>query len=185
MATGTYPKPFYRSAVDGLMISTDNNHYRSNIIPKQQIPPIRYPMMTSSIQTSYISQSYPMQPNILRSSTGSMLHRLPNPRVPTAAAAVLRPTNLRWNSGINIVDFRTRPLVSQKKNFQNSTFLSSGTNLTRSESLQLPNTYLINNQIIQKSRFDAKHFCGLPPIHENKLLLKEIPPFRSPAVMSW
>lgn len=181
MTTETYPIPLYRSAVDGLAISTDNN--RSNFITRRPVPVSHYPMTASSIRTSYVSQSYPMQPNILRSSTGSMLHRVPHPRaLPTT---VLRPTNVRWDSAINIVDFRTRPLVSQRKNLQNPMILSSGTKLVRSESFQLPNNYSMNNRIIQKSKFDAKHFCGLQPIHENKLFIREIPPFRPSGTMSW
>jgi hypothetical protein len=181
MTTGTYPIPLYRSAVDGLVIPTDNN--RQNLITRRPIPNLHYPMMTSPIRTSYVPQSYPIHSNVLRSSTGSILHRIPNPRTLTTTT-MLRPTSVRWDSAINIVDFRTQPLVNQTKNFQNSTILSSGTKLIRSESFQIPNMDSINNRIIQKSKLDAKHFCGLPPIHENKYFLREIPPFQPPVINS-
>src|SRR5689334_17463453 len=129
MATGTYSIPLYRSAVDGLVMSTDNN--RQNLIRKPQIPTLHhYPIMTSSIRTT----SYPIHSNVLRSSTGSLLHRIPNPR--TLTTTILRPTNVRWDSAINIVDFRTHPLINQKNNFQNPIILSSQPKLVRSESLQ-------------------------------------------------
>jgi len=181
MAAGTYSIPLYRSAVDGLVISTDNN--RQHLITRRPISTLRHPIMTSPIRPSYVSQSYPIHSNVLRSSTGSILHRVPNPRILTTTT-ILRPTNVRWDSAINIVDFRTRPLHSQKKNFQNPIILSPVTKLVRSESYQIPNMYPINNRIIEKSKLDAKHFCGLPPIHENKLLIREIPPFRSFGTMS-
>jgi len=175
MAAGTYPIPLYRSAVDGLVISTDNN--RQHLITRRAIPNLHNPIMTSPIRTSYVSQSYPIHSNVLRSSTGSILNRVPNPRILTTTT-VLRPNNVRWDSAINIVDFRTRPLVSQKKTFPNPIILSPGTKLLRSESYQSPNMYPINNRIIQKSKLDAKHFCGLPPIQENKLFIREIPSFQ-------
>ncbi len=176
MATGGYSARLYHSAVDGLVISAEND--RQNFITRRQIPSIHYPMMSSSMRTSYIPpQSYPIHSNVLRSSTGSILNRVPNPRILTTTT-VLRPNNVRWDSAINIVDFRTRPLVSQKKNFPNPIILSPGTKLLRSESYQSPNMYSINNRIIQKSKLDAKHFCGLPPIQENKLFIREIPPFQ-------
>ena len=160
MAAGTYPIPLYRSAVDGLMISTDN--IRQNLMPKRQRPCLHYPIMTGS-------QPFP---NLLRSSTGSILHRLPNSRpFPTT----LRPTSIRWDSAINIVDFKTRPLINQ-----NSMIFSSKKKLVRSESLQIPNI----NIIIQKPKFDARHFCGLQPIQENKRTIREIPSFRPPPTMS-
>jgi hypothetical protein len=175
MATSTYPIPLYRSAVDGLVVSSDNNH--QDLITKRQISTFRYPMMSSPIQTSFVSQSYPIRPTVLRSSTGSTLYRVPNPR---SLTTILRPTNVRWDSAINIVDIRTRPLVSQKKDFESSFIVSPRTKLVRSESLQIPNMHSINNRIIQRSKLDAKHFCGLPPIQENKLYIREIPPFRPP-----
>lgn len=180
MATGTYSIPLYHSAVDGLVTSTDNN--RLNMITKRQTSTLPYPIMTTPIRTSYIPQSYPIRSNVLRSSTGSLLHRVPNPR--TLTTTVLRPTNIRWDSGINIVDIRTRPLMNQKKPFQNSILLSSGNKLTRSESLQIPNMYSMNNRLIQKTKLDAKHFCGLAPIQENKFLIREIPPFQNNGIIS-
>jgi hypothetical protein len=173
MATGTYSNPFYHSAVDGLVIPTDNHHYHQNLTRRRQIPIVSYPMMTTPIRTSYIHQSYPVHSNVLRSSTGSILHRAPPPR--TINTTILRPTNVRWDSAINIVDFRTRPLMNRKTHFQSPMILSSGNKLVRSGSLQIQN---MNPIIMQKSKLDAKYFCGLGPIHENKLLIKEIPPFQ-------
>jgi hypothetical protein len=181
MATGTYSIPLYRSAVDGLVTSTDNN--RLNMITKRHISTLPYPIMTTPIRTSYIPhQSYPIHSNVLRSSTGSILHRVPNLR--TLTTTVLRPTNIRWDSGINIVDFRAQPLMNQKKPFQNPIFLSSGNKLTRSESLQIPNMYPMNNRFIQKTKLDAKHFCGLAPIPENKFMIREIPPYQKNGIIS-
>jgi hypothetical protein len=182
MTTGAYSIPLYRSAVDGLVTSTDNN--RLNMITKRQVSTLPYPIMTTPIRTSYIPQSYPIHANILRSSTGSMLHRVPHPRALTATTTVLRPTNIRWDSGINLVDFRTRPFMNPKNPFQKPFFLPSGTKLTRSESLQIPNMYSMNNRLMQKTKLDAKHFCGLAPIQENKLLIREIPPFQKNGTMS-
>ena len=170
MTTAGYSLPFYHSAVDGLVISNDNNR--------------RYPLMTPPIRTTYIPPSYPLHSNVLRSSTGSILHRIPNHRTLTSTT-ILRPTNLRWESAINIVDFKTRPLIHQKRNVQNTMIHSSGTKLVRSESLQISNMYSIhNNRILQKSKLDAKHFCGLPPIQENKVVIRQIPPFRPSEMMS-
>ncbi|CAF3512692.1 unnamed protein product [Adineta steineri] len=180
MATGTYSTRLYHSAVDGLVNSAD--HDRQNLITKRQIPSLRCPIAPPSIRTPYMPQSYPIHSNVLRSSTGSVLHRGPNPHIlPTR---LLRPTNVRWDSPINIVDFKTRPLINQKKCFQNPYIFQSKPHLVRSESLQMPNTYLINNEIMQKSKLDAKHFCGLAPIHENKYLMKEIPAYRNSTCMS-
>jgi hypothetical protein len=181
MTTGTYPTPLYRSAVDGLVTSIDNN--RLNSITKRQISTLPYPIMATPIRTSYIPQSYPIHSNLLRSSTGSILHRIPNPH-PLTTTTVLRPTNIRWDSGINIVDFRTHPLMNQNKSFQNPIRLSSGNKLVRSESLQNSDIYSMNNRLIQKTKLDAKHFCGLAPIQENKLMIREIPSFRSNGIMS-
>ncbi|CAF1672162.1 unnamed protein product, partial [Adineta ricciae] len=183
MATGTYSTRLYHSAVDGLINSTDDD--RQNLITKTKKSSFCYPIVSPSSHTSpssYMPQSYPIHSNVLRSSTGSILHRAPNPHVlPTR---VLRPTNLRWDSPINIIDFKTRPLINQKKTFQNPFFFASKNKLARSESLQMPNTYFLNNQMMQKSKLDAKHFCGLAPIQENKYMIKEIPPFRPPISIS-
>lgn len=180
MATRRYSIPLYQSNVDGLVNSTDNHH--SSFITRRTIPNFHYPMMTAPSQTSYMSQPYPIHSNILRSSTGSILHRAPHPRhLPTT---VLHPNNVRWDSAINIVDFRTRPLFNPRKPFQNPVFLPPGGKLVRSESLQMSNTYSMNHRIVQKPKLDAKHFCGLAPIQENKLLIREVPSFRPPGAMS-
>ncbi|UJR27324.1 hypothetical protein I4U23_008617 [Adineta vaga] len=181
MATGTYSARLYHSAVDGLINSTDDD--RQNLITKPKKSSLHYPIVSPSVRTSsFMPQSYPIHSNVLRSSTGSILHRAPNPHfLPTR---VLRPTNLRWDSPINIVDFKTRPLINQKKTFQNPFFFASKGKLARSESLQMPNTYLLNSHMLQKSKLDAKHFCGLAPIHENKFMIKEIPAFRPPVSIS-
>lgn len=126
-------------------------------------------------------QSYPIHSNVLRSSTGSILHRAPNPYLlPTR---VLRPTNLRWDSPINVVDFKTRPLTNHTKAFQNPFLFSPKTKLARSESLQMPNAYFLNQPLLPKPKLDARHFCGLAPIHENKYVIKEIPSFRPPVTI--
>lgn len=172
MAAGTYSVPFYPSAVDGLVVSADN--YRSNLIPKRQISAFAYPIMTIPHQTSFVSQSYPLHPHITRSSTGLILQRLPPP--PRAlTTTVLRPTNVRWDSAINIVDFRTRPLIDPRRSVRYPLPISRGNQLVRSGPLQSSNTYPMNNRIIPKPKLDAKHFCGLAPIQENKLLIRETP----------
>ena len=180
MTTRTYSTPFYRSAVDGLVVSADNN--RSNLINRRQIFSCPYPIMTTPSRTSYIPQSYPIHSNILRSSTGSVLHRVPNPR--TLPTTILHPTNVRWDSAINIVDFRTRPLINPRKPFLKPILLPGENKLLRSATLQPFNPYLMNNRIIQKPKLDAKHFCGLEPIQENKLMIREIPSFRPSETMS-
>jgi hypothetical protein len=181
MATGTYSIPLYHSAVDGLVIPTDND--RQHFLAKRQIPSFHYPIMTSPIRTSYAPQSYPIHSNLLRSSTGPVLHRTSNSHA-YATTTILRPTNLRWDSAINIVEFKTRPLINQRKTFQHPMILPSRPKLVRSESFQFPNMYSINNRIIQKPKLDARHFCGLAPIPEFKSLIREIPPFRPPVAMS-
>jgi hypothetical protein len=173
MATGTYSIPLYHSAVDGLATPIDKD--RQKFITKR-----RHPIMPPPIRTSYMPQSYPIHSNLVRSSTGSMLHRVPNPRTTT----MLRPMNIRWDSAINIVDFKTRPLVHQKRSVQNQIILTSGRKLLRSESMQITNMNLVNNGTISKTKIDARHFCGLAPIQENKLLIREIPPFRPSGPMS-
>jgi hypothetical protein len=173
MATGGYSARLYHSAVDGLVISAEND--RQNLITRRQIPSIRYPMMSSSMRTSYIPpQSYPIHSNVLRSSTGSILHRVPNPQMlPTR---MFRPTNnVRWDSPINMVDFKSRPMINPNKTFQHPMMFPPRAKLARSESLQIPNT---NNEIMQKAKLDARHFCGLAPIQENKPTIREIPSFR-------
>lgn len=172
--------PMYRSAVDGLVIPTDSD--RLHFIARQQIPSFRYPIMTRPFRTSYAPQSYPRYPNLFRSSTGPILNRVPNPRT-FATTTVLRPTNLRWDSAINIVEFKALPFINQRKILQNPMVSSPKTKLVRSESLQIPNIYPINNTIIQKPKLDARHFCGLAPILEYKSLIREIPPFRLPVTM--
>jgi hypothetical protein len=74
--------------------------------------------------------------------------------------------------------------MNQNKSFQNPIRLSSGNKLVRSESLQNSDIYSMNNRLIQKTKLDAKHFCGLAPIQENKLMIREIPSFRSNGIMS-
>ncbi|CAF4729504.1 unnamed protein product, partial [Rotaria magnacalcarata] len=78
---------------------------------------VRYPIIRSHIRTSYVSQPYPIHSNLLRSSTGSILYHVPNPR--TLTTTILRPTNSRWDSEINIVDFKARPLINQKQKSHN------------------------------------------------------------------
>ena len=168
MAAGTYSVPFYPSAVDGLVVSAD--HYRSNLIPKRQISAFAYPIMTTPHQTSFVPQPYP---HLTRSSTGLILQRLPPPRALTTT--VLRPTNVRWDSAINIVDFRTRPLIDPRRSVRYPLPISRGNQLVRSGPLQNSNTYPMNSRIIPKPKLDAKHFCGLAPIQENKLLIRETP----------
>ncbi|CAF2422697.1 unnamed protein product [Rotaria sp. Silwood2] len=174
MTTETNSIPLYHSAVDGLMIST--NKTQRNVMIKQQMSSSRYPIIHSSVQTPYVLQSYPIHSNLFRSSTESILYCIPNSR--TLTTTILRPNNIRWGSPINIIDFNTCPVINQKNNFQNSTILSSGKKLLRSESLKISNNHLINNDLIQKSKLDAKFFCGLAPIDENKLAIREIPSFR-------
>lgn len=191
MTTGTYSLPFYHSAVDGLVIPRDN--YRFNYPPKRSFPVFSYPRMplSSPIRTSYIHPppSYPRHSNILRSSTGSILHRLPNypyhhhHHRGLTTTATLRPKNLRWESGINIVDIKSRPLVHQRYSLQDPMMLSSRTKLVRSESLQIPNNPY-PQRIMENSELDARYFCGLPPIQENKPIMREIPPFRSTGMTS-
>lgn len=171
MAAGTYSVPFYPSAVDGLVVSADS--YRSNLIPKRQISAFAYPMMTIPNQTSSIPQSYPLRPHVIRSSTGSILQRTPHPYPLTTT--VLRSTNVRWDSGINIVDFRTHPLIDPRRSVRYPMSISRGNQFVRSGPLQNSNTYPMNNRFIPKSKLDAKHFCGLAPIQENKLLIRETP----------
>ena len=137
MATGTYPIPLYRSAVDGLVGPAD--YHRSNFLTSRPIPSVRYPIMPLSFRSTHMRQSYPVHSNVLRSSTGSMLHRLPPSRPLTST--VLRPTNVRWDSAINIVDFRTQPLINQRRTFPNTNLSSSRNGLVRSESLQISNVY--------------------------------------------
>lgn len=165
MSTETYSLPIYHSAVDGLMISRDN------FSSKRSIPLFSRPKM---LPPSYLP-SYPKYPNILRSSTGPVVYRRP----PTT---ILRPTNLRWESGINLVDIQTRPLNHHRYSLHNPVMIVPMPKLIRSESLQIMNK---NSQqrINEITKFDAKHFCGLPPIHENKLAIREIPPFRVNGVM--
>lgn len=172
--TGTYSIPLYYSSVDGLIIPTDKS--QTNLVTKPQIVSPHYPITRSNIRTSYPSQAYPIHSNLLRSSTGSILHRVPNPRpLPTT---ILPPTNARWDSSINVIDFKTVPLVSQTKAFEKPMVYSSGNKLFRSESLKVSNSNSIKNDIIQQQKPDARYFCGLAPIQENRLLIRNIPSFR-------
>ena len=171
MASGTYSTPFYPSAVDGLVVSTDS--YRSKTITSRLSSSFAYPIMTTPSRTSYIPRSYPIHPAVLRSSTGSILQRTPHPRALTTT--VLRPTNLRWDSAINIVNLRTRPLINPRRSLQYPIPLAAGTQVVRPISLQSSNTYSMNNRVLVPPKFDARHFCGLAPIQENKLMIREIP----------
>ncbi|CAF0917457.1 unnamed protein product [Rotaria sordida] len=171
MTTGTTAIPLYRSAIDGLIIPTDNTP--KNFMSQQQNSSSHYPIIHSPMQTSDVSQSHFINPNLFRSSTESILYRTPNSR--TLTTTILPSNNMRWDSPINIIDFKTYPLINQRKNVQNSTISSSGTKLVRSESLKVSNNHLINHYLIQKSKLDARNFCGLAPIHENKLTINEIP----------
>lgn len=169
MSAETYSLPIYHSAVDGLIVSKDN------FSSKRSLPLFSRPKMFSP---SYLP-SYPKYPNILRSSTGPVVYRRP----PITTTTILRPTNLRWESGINLVDIQTRPLNNHHRySLHNPVMIVPMPKLIRSESLQIMNQ---NSQqrINEIAKFDAKHFCGLPPIHENKLAIREIPSFRVTGVM--
>ncbi|CAM4749860.1 unnamed protein product [Rotaria magnacalcarata] len=172
--TGTFSIPLYHSAVDGLIVPNDSS--KKTLITKQQTPPVRYPIIRSHIRTSYVSQPYPIHSNLLRSSTGSILYHVPNP--PTLTTTILRPTNSRWDSEINIVDFKARPLINQKQKSHNPMVFSSRNKLLRSESLKVQNNNSINNETIQQQKIDARYFCGLAPIQENRQLIRDMPPFR-------
>ncbi|CAF3866246.1 unnamed protein product [Rotaria magnacalcarata] len=83
-----------------------------------------------------------------------------------------------WDSEINIVDFKARPLINQKQKSHNPMVFSSRNKLLRSESLKVQNNNSINNETIQQQKIDARYFCGLAPIQENRQLIRDMPPFR-------
>ncbi|CAF0941152.1 unnamed protein product [Didymodactylos carnosus] len=120
-----------------------------------------------------------------RSLPISNVYRSPTTVFSLSPTTVLRPTNIRWDSEIN-VNLKSLPLISQKTNFHIqkiypiTTTTNNNNKLNRSESLQSLTVNDKNNKLIindfnvlapllkPKMKLDAKHFCGLAPIYENE-----------------
>ena len=152
MTTGAHPIPLYRSAVDGIVPPT--GYDRRLFVSRRPISALACPVIPPlPFRPAFSTSTHSIRAPLLRSSTGYLLQHVPNPR---------------WESAINIVDSKARPLVNP------------GIRLLRSESLQLTNSYSINPRMIPRTKVDARHFCGLGPIYENKPMIREIPSFRVP-----
>ena len=167
MTTGAHPIPLYRSAVDGIVPPT--GYDRRLFVNRRPISALVCPVIPPSpFRPAFSASTNSVRAPLLRSSTGYLLQHVPNPRVLMTTNSTLRPTSPRWESTINIVDSKARPIVNP------------GIRLLRSESLQLTNSYSTNPRMIPRTKVDARHFCGLGPIYENKPMIREIPSFRGP-----
>lgn len=97
----------------------------------------------------------------------------PSP-VHRTASTIFRPSNLRWDSAMNIRDFRTPSLNTS------SSFVYPSMKFSRSESHQI----LPTQSIYPRMRVDARQFCGLGPIYEHRpAAMCEIPSFRPPIAL--
>ena len=177
MATGAYPIPLYRSAVDGVVPPT--GYDRRIFASRRPISAFVCPLIPSvPFRPAHVAPTNSNRAPLLRSSTGYLLQQVPHPRVLPSASVSLRPTNLRWDPAMHIVDSKGQPLASSRMN-------NTGIRLLRSESLQLTNSYsAANPRMISRVKVDARHFCGLQPIYENKPVAREVPSFRAPLPIS-
>ena len=159
MAAGAYPIPLYRSAVDGLVMPTANDHRR--LQNSRPLPALRHPLVLPPFRTPYVLPIAPLHAHILRSSSGFNVVRLPNASR-ALRTSFLPPTSPRWNSPINMMDLKSLSVGNEK-------IFMSRMSLTRSESLQVPSAHLVNHAAMPRGgELDARHFCGLAPIPENK-----------------
>jgi hypothetical protein len=172
MATEATSIRFYHSAVDGLVVPNGNTD-RQKFINNRPLS-IR---LSSVIVSPFQSFTDTTHGNLIRSSTGTVLPRItPNARLWTLPASV-RHTSPRSDLSMNVVNWKTRPLASSQQS-------SSGIKLSRSESLQVTNTHLTHYRVMQQAKLDARHFCGVESVNENRSLIREVPSFRSPMSMS-
>ena len=159
MAAGAYPIPLYRSAVDGLVMPTAYDHRR--LLNRRPLPALRQPLVLPSFRTPYVSPIAPIHAHILRSSSGFNIVRVPNAAPRTLRTSFLPSTNPRWNSPIIMMDSISRSIGHEK-------IFMSRMPLTRSESLRVPSVHLGNHAAMPRGELDARHFCGLAPIPEDK-----------------
>ena len=69
-----------------------------------------------------------------------------------------------------VIDFK----VNSSDNLEpKRMILSSEDKLLRSKSLKSSCSHLMPNDLIQKSKLDAKYFCGFATLYESKLKIRE------------
>lgn len=159
MATREYKIALYRSAIDGLVLPNGGEHRYGT--QKQPISTLSHALISNSFPNCYShldkSKRFPTDSKLTCKTI-------------TEKNRINQTSNTIHNSN---TDFVNRNLITSI----DSRLLKANALLVRAESLNGSNMHLGQLKFANRPKFDARHFCGLDPIYENRHVIREIPSF--------